>query len=320
MLKPIVGTWFEFRHHTACEGKYWDKECKDFTDKQWIEKIEEIASLGMKYMVLMSAALKLDNEEECYFESDIYPMADLRCKDPMRVMFETADKYDIRIFVSCGYYGLYTQAYNNMTSPEVRDRAFRAMDQIYEKYGHHKSFYGWYYPDETCVDGYYQEEFIDYVNQYSAKAHEMDATKKTLIAPYGTNIIKADDKYVDQLKRLDVDFVAYQDEVGVHKSLPHETGKYYKALKAAHDKAGRSKIWADVEIFDFEGEVYKSALIPGDSDRILKQLDQVSPYVEEILCYQYQGMVNKPGTSSYCGSGESEKLYETIKKYNESTL
>lgn len=318
MLKPIVGTWFEFRHHTAVEGKYWDNECKTFTDEQWVEKIEEIASLGMKYIVLMAAALKLENEEECYFESDIFPMAKLECKEPMRIMFETADKYDIKIFVSCGYYGIYTDVYNNMTSPIVRDRAFRAMEQIYKKYGHHKSFYGWYYPDETCVDKYFNEEFITYVNQYSAKAHEIDSSKKTLIAPYGTNIIVADEKYVEQLKQLDVDFVAYQDEVGVRKSSPESTGEYYKALKIAHDKAGRSKIWADVEIFDFEGDVYKSALIPADPDRVIKQLEQVSPYVDEILCYQYQGMVNKPGTLSYCGSGESEKLYQAIKKYNDS--
>ncbi len=317
MHKPIVGTWFEFRHHTPVEGKYWDKECAAFTQAQWASKIEEIASLGMEYLVLMSTGLKLENEEECYFESDIYPMADLACKDPMAVMFETADKCGVKVFVSCGFYGLYTQPYDNMTSPQVRDRAFRAMDQIYARYGHHKSFYGWYYPDETCVDPYYQEEFIAYVNEYSAKVHALDPSKKTLIAPYGTNIIRADEKYVDQLKRLDVDFVAYQDEVGVQKSLPEQTGRYYQALKAAHDRAGRSKIWADVEIFDFEGTVYKSALIPAKPDRILKQLEQVSAYVEQILCYQYQGMVNRPGSDAYCGSGASEKLYEMIKKYNE---
>ncbi len=319
MLKPVVGTWFEFRHHTACEGKYWDKECAAFTAKQWEEKIAEIASLGMKYLVLMSAALKLPDEEECYFESDIYPMAKLGCDDPMRVMFETCDKYDMKVFVSCGYYGIYVEPYENMTSLEVRGRAFKAMEQLYARYGHYKSFYGWYYPDETCIEGHFQEEFVDYVNVYSAKAHELAPHTKTMIAPYGTNIIVTDDKYVDQLKRLDVDIVAYQDEVGVQKATPEQTAGYYKALKEAHDKAGRSKIWADVEFFDFEGQVYRSALIPADTDRVIKQLEAVSPYVEEILCYQYQGMMNKPGTNAYCGSENSEKLYNAIKEYNEST-
>lgn len=114
---------------------------------------------------------------------------------------------------------------------------------------------------------------------------------------------------------MDVDFVAYQDEVGVRKSSPEETGAYFKALREAHDKAGKSAIWADVELFGFEGDVYRSALIPSDMERVEKQLKAVAPYVDVILCYQYLGMMNAPSTEAYCGHPDSVKLYEDYESF-----
>jgi hypothetical protein len=64
-----------------------------------------------------------------------------------------------------------------------------------------------------------------------------------------------------------------------------------------------------MEIFEFEGDVYKSALIPADFERILKQMEDISPFVEKILVYQYLGIMNKPGSVASVGHPGSEKLY-----------
>jgi hypothetical protein len=111
------------------------------------------------------------------------------------------------------------------------------------------------------------------------------------------------------LESLDVDIIAYQDEVGVEKSALEETPAFFEGLRKAHDRARRAAIWADVEIFQNEGAVYKSALLPAPFHRIVRQLEAVSPWVEKILVYQYQGMMNKPGSEAFCGSPESTKLY-----------
>ena len=138
----------------------------------------------------------------------------------------------------------------------------------------------------------------------------MDATRKILIAPYGTNKIRTDETFVDQLRRLDCDFVAYQDEVGVQKSTETQTRTYYQRLKEAHDRAGRSRLWADVEMFAFEGEVYRSALVPAPISRIEEQIRSVSPSVEKIICYAYPGLLARPGSiATYAGS-EPARLYE----------
>lgn len=313
MQNRISGTWFEFRHHSPAEGRYWNDTCSKFTYEQWQEKVREIADFGMKYIVLMNTAIVYDDDAYCYFDSDIFPFAPIECRNPLEALFSAADENDLKVFVSCGFYGSWTKPLNNMKSQDVTDKAFRAMKIIYEKYGNHKSFYGWYFPDETCILGHFNKHFIEYVNRYSAEAHRLFPEGKTLIAPFGTKIAITDSKFVRQLKQLNVDFIAYQDEVGVKKSTPRQTARYYKRLKKAHDKAGKSRLWADVEFFTFEGAVYRSALIPAPYERICRQLDAVEPYVDEILCYQYQGMLNAPDTKVFCGHKTSAELY---KKFN----
>lgn len=316
MRKPIVGTWMEFWHHSIVEGKYWNPICRNFSAEQWQTKIDEMASVGMKYIVLMDTAIVYEDYSESYFDTDIFPFADMACKDPMGALLSAADRNNMKVFVSCGFYGLWHNTVDNMTSPSVTERAFKAMEQLWEKYGHHQSFYGWYFPDETCIEGYFDQYFIDYVNTYSAHAHKIAPDTKTLIAPYGTNKLIADAKYVDQLKSLDVDIIAYQDEVGVRKSKPEDTAEYYKKLRLAHDAAGRSALWADMEIFEFEGDVYRSALIPATWERVQRQIDSIAPYVDEILIYQYLGMFNKPGTSAFCGHVDSVDYYNDLAEYN----
>ena len=88
-------------------------------------------------------------------------------------------------------------------------------------------------------------------------------------------------------------------------------------MKRVHDKAGRSKLWADMEVFEFEGDVYRSALVPATMERIKRQLKSISPYVEKVLCYEYIGMFNKPGTIAYCGHPDSVKLYRDYESFLE---
>lgn len=311
MTRKIDGTFFEFHHHNTPEGKYWNDTVDRFTAEDWRTKVREIASLGMEYIVVMATALY----DKCYFKSSVYPFADIPCSDPVEELLCEADKCSIKVFLGNGFYGEWQKAEENITSKVVIDRSFRAMEEIAALYAHHKSFYGWYFPDETCIIGKYSDEFMKYVNLCSARCHLLTPKKKTLIAPYGTNLVVADDYFINQLAELDVDFVAYQDEVGVQKTKADMTVRFFENLKKAHDKAGRSQLWADIELFDFEGTVYESALIPAPFERIKKQIENVTPYVDKILGYQYLGLMNPADSLSFSGHRESADLFEKYKSY-----
>ena len=317
MIKRINGTWLEFHHLGLPEGKYFNPMTHEFSEEQWRAKVQEIAELKMKYIVLMETANvdHVNHYDECYYDSKYYKKTEMiKCNNPIEVLLDECDKLGIKVFVSVGFYSNWWNTFDNMTNDEAFKKAFLAMDELHEIYGHHKSFYGWYFPDESEISYHFDEEFITYVNRYSKKVRSLNPNYKTLIAPYGTCKLSADDEYVEQLKRLDVDFVAYQDEVGVKKTTEDKTAAFYAALKKAHDKANRSKLWADVEVFTFEGDVYKSALLPANIERLKKQLEAVSPYVEEILIFEYQGMFNKPGTIAFCGHPDSIEYYKDYKK------
>jgi len=303
-IKPLSGTWFEFQHHATVEGVDWNPACASFSSRQWEEKVKEIADVGMKYLVLMETALYY----RAFFPTRIFAPWRLACSDPMEAVLSAADQHSVKFFIGGGFYGDWESSHIITDRVAARNR-LQAIEELTRLYSHHPSFYGWYWPNEASINPYFSEEFIDYVNTCSRLARRLTPEAKILIAPYGTRVALPDDNYVRQLEALDVDFVAYQDEVGVRKSTPQETPRFYEGLRRAHDRAHRSAIWADVEVFECEGTVYKSALIPAPFERVLQQMAAVSPYVDKILVYQYQGMMNRPVSGAFCGRAESAKLY-----------
>lgn len=310
-MRRIDGTFFEFRHHNTPEGKYWNPALEKFEGADWRQKVREIAELGMEYIVIMATALY----DKCYFRSEVFPFAETVCADPIEEVLDEADKCGVNVFLGNGFYGDWRKAGNNIKDKEVIARSFEAMEELTALYAHHESFYGWYFPDETCIILKFSGDFVKYVNLCSAHCHSLTPKKKTLIAPYGTNLALANNRYVRTLAELDVDFIAYQDEVGVRKTKVDRTKRIFENLRKAHDKAGRSQLWADIELFDFEGMVYKSALVPAKFERIQKQIENVAPYVDKILSYQYLGIMNPADSKAFAGHSDSVRLYEDYKKY-----
>ena len=309
-IKPITGTWFEFQHHSEIEGKYWNDTLQGFTANDWDIKIKEIASSGIKYLVLLDVAIY----GKSFYPSKLLPQHSLGCTDPLEAALTAADKYGLRFFISNGFFGDWRNPLLLMKDQKIHELRVKAMEELTEKYSHHKSFYGWYYPNETGISGHYDNEFINYVNTCTKEAKRLTPNGKNLIAPYGTKNIKFDDKYLPQLDLLDIDFIAYQDEVGVQKTTPDQTAAFYQNLNKFHKKSGKSKLWADVEIFEFESKVYNSPLLPAAAERVIPQLKAVSEYVDQIFIYQYTGMLNKPGTKLFTGFDNGKSLYQSLVK------
>ena len=304
-IKPFVGTWFEFEHHNQVGAKYWNPALVKFTKEQWKAMIKEMHEIGMEYLVMLAVAYN----GKTYYPSAIQPRHDCVCEDPLEAVLEAADECGAKFFISNDYWSDWQQVEQAMTNEAIWRLREKGMEEVVKKYGHHKSFYGWYYPNESGLNQNIDEITISYVNRCSKMAKALTPKALTMIAPYGTKSIIADDRYVRQLERLDIDIVAYQDEVRVEKTEAGAAGKYYENLYKAHVKAGRARLWADLEIFRFEGEVYTSPALPATFERVLKQLEDISPFVENVLIYQYPGLMNKPGTQAFAGHKESEKLY-----------
>ena len=302
--KPILGSWFEFQHHNIKEGIPWNPACAAFTCGQWDAKVKEVADLGMEYLVLLCTALYF----KAFYRTKIFPPFRIACDDPIDAVLSAADKYGIKFFIGGGFYGAWDSP-DILSDPVAAKKRLQAIEELTKLYGSHASFYGWYWPNEAFINPYYSEEFIQYVNACSRLARSLTPRAKILIAPYGTRVARPDGMYVRQLEKMDVDIIAYQDEVGVRKSRVDEIPAFYEGLKKAHQRVPRVAIWADVEIFEFGGKVYESALLPATFQRVQRQLEAVSPFVDIVLVYQYQGMMNQPGSAAFAGPPESTRLY-----------
>ncbi|MGC9327281.1 MAG: DUF4434 domain-containing protein [Candidatus Hinthialibacter sp.] len=307
-VQPIGGSWFEFQHCWPYESEYWDAACAAFTCDQWRIKIREMAELGIQYLVLLSVA----QDGKTFYPSKHFPRWNLNCEDPLEAVFSEADVQGSKIFVSSGFFD---EKIGVLADAEGVKKRFQAMAELVECYGRHESFYGWYWPNEASLKPYFHDSFMTYCNQSSEEARKLTPQAKILIAPYGTRYTQNDAQFIRQLENLNVDIIAYQDEVGVRKTRVDQLEGIFSRLRKIHDQVPQISLWADMEIFSFQKEVYKSNLLPAPFPRIEGQLKSLSPYVDKILVYQYLGMMNKPGTPAHAGHSSSTRLYANYARW-----
>lgn len=308
-IKPLSGSWFEFQH-SAAEGAYWNDALKKFTADQWRRKVFEIREIGMEYLVLMGVA----QAGKPYYPSKIAPQIPMGCEDPLEAVLSAADECGIKFFVSNDFWGD-LDAFSMMLDKDVQKIRFQSMEEIAEKYSHHECFYGWYFPNEAMLQPYFVDACVNYVNECADFAQRLTPNCVNLIAPYFIKEARFDDTFVRQLEKMNIDIIAYQDGVGVNHTPLEDSAKFYEILYKAHEKASRARLWADLELFYFENKTGGN-LLPADfNKRIIKQLEALSPFVDKVLCYQYLGLMNKPGTDIIAGPPDSIKLYEQYTKW-----
>ena len=303
-IKPIGGSWISIwwddRRHF-----HWNDACLNYSAEQWELAVREVAAIGMEYLVLLA----IGKGGKAFYNTPLLPKLKTTCEDPIGALLRAADKYRVKFFLSSDWFGPWD---DQCLHDPARVRArFQMMGEVARQYGHHRSFYGWYWPNEAALGPYFTDEFIAYVNACSREARRLTPRAKTLIAPYGTHRAVCDDRFVRQLERLEVDVVAYQDEVGCLRMNPAQSAVAFERLRRAHDRAPQRALWADVETFAWEGPPNQpsSPLVPAPFSRVREQLAAVSPFVDTVLIYQYQGLMNKPGSQAFAGHPDSTRLY-----------
>lgn len=294
-------------------------------------QVSELRSFGVDQIIFQAVH---DERFGAYYRSALYPAWTGACPDPVRVVMTAAATDGVKIWLSSEF--VHTDS-DGVTDPAVMAGRHAIMSELVELgYTEPSSFYGWYFSSEAYLgpnttsgcQACFTDDFLRYIETMSGWARQLTPDARKLIAPFGTayaaGVPGADrrsrtrpvvpaagaglDPLVEQLKQLDVDVVAYQDEVGcVRDELPVATSKAaFLALKAAHSSPGTPAIWADLESFTWETvpNQYqgRSALIPAPFPRLLAQLDAVAPLVDRVSTFTVEALYQPPPPNATSGA------------------
>jgi hypothetical protein len=293
VTKQVHGTFINFVYEDE-RNKYMNPDEVDMMSPDlWRLKINELSEMGVEYIILMYVA----NEGKSFYPSDFMPHAYPSGKEsPVEAIMDASDKLNLKVFMSTGWA---KDQDDNPGLPATRAIQIKIMHETSKLFSNHKSFYGWYLPCEDVVGPYLSQKAVDAANSLTAEAKNLTPKARVMISPYGLRLAKFDDSgFADQIAKLNVDIIAYQDEIGcVVEPLPLAHMKEnFVNLQEVHNKT-KIELWSNNEFFTWEKglNVRPSALIPAPFPRFLSQLVGVSKAgVNEVISFAVCGILDKP--------------------------
>ncbi len=241
--------------------------------------------------------------------------------DMVGAFLSEADAHGMHVFLGLGRSGD-TRLLWEFDKPDWDSRNAKVMDiaknvarELWQKYGAHRSFYGWYLTHEMS-DLARASAYYDPLARY---CHELAAEKPVLVAPSGTPVITP-----ELLAASAVDIFAYQDAVGAGY-VPYEytyrpenriamLDDIYKRYSAWHANAGKH-FWSDLEIWEMDGSQGYGGSYPASFSRVKRQIDIECRYAEVLTGYSYHGFLQSPGASSEKPVAQAQKFYLDYAEY-----
>ena len=335
----ISGTFFEIDHFSDTEGARYQADIRKLDESQWVQVVHDMHAIGIDtlvYQQCVDCRHGWDNTFS-YYKSQSRPMLPWIQGDPMSAIADACDELGMKIIYGIGT--MHTMdPYTHCD--EVLEHARITASELLGLYGSRPSFAGWYwtfeYPPSSVAGLQSLKKIVPAIRQLSPCDFMIAPNIDRLMVPY-------------ILQEIDVDIVAYQDNVGVGVE-PDVFGRHsranrfesleqlqclYKFVKFAHDgwqeadqenidhwncyfrDRGRTALWNDLEIWEFD---HREALHPTELSRVVAQLERTAPFVDKQIIYQYPGLMHHPDHPAHVGGERASTLYEGYALYRESVL
>jgi Domain of unknown function (DUF4434) len=336
--KRIDGSWFEFYHWSEDEGRFWNKDIIKLTNNQWGELIKGMHDIDMNIVVIQELFrnqkyVGKHNMEDVgysgfpYYQSELFPLKpeqslldnvengkssenypkwkNIAADSALESVLSEADKRGMKVFLGVGMYAWFDFSQGSL------EWSKKVAKELWEKYGSHKSFYGWYISGEIAGnlgdDENRKKEIVHFFEEFTPYVRTLAPDKPVMLATNCHDVKNSDGYYPRLLQNLDI-----LCPFGFHRMPPNDyTGKEVaKILQGYCDNAG-SHLWMDLEVFLF---AEKNALYPRPVDQVIKDLLMFDNF-EKICCYSYTGLMNAPWQTAKPGGERTVKLYNDYRKY-----
>ena len=325
-IGTIAGAWFGFYHWSEREGRLWNDEIKKMTEDQWRELVKAMNEIGMNIIVgqemfrnqmyVDEHSIELDGfKGKAFYPSKLFAdRMPVESRDPMEAVLSEADDRGMFVFVPVGIY-----AWFDFTKCSLEWHK-KVATELWHRYGHHPSFYGWYVSEEIhgslspnekdeAIMRIHHNEIVEFFKEFRAHIRTLAPDKPVLLASNCHHIKLGLDVYPRLLAHLDI-----LCPFGFHRMPADDmTGEEAAALlQKLCDTAG-THLWMDMEAFLFgkQGELY-----PRPINGLISDLNSFQNF-EKILCYQFPGLFNAPWVSRKPGGEATVKLYQDYQRYYE---
>ena len=315
----LDGCWISLIHWSDDEARHFNNGLRKLTDKQWQDKIEDMHKLGIYGVMIQnmfdSTAYVFEHsqgldqyEGKAFYPSKLYPKRyeGLTIQDPLEAILSKADELDMQVFVGVGLYAWFDYSKDSLEWHK------RVATELYEMYGHHKSFYSFYISEElhgSFYDTYrpaHKEawtDVVDFFEEFAKHIKTIAPTKPISMAPNNIEFELHREKWGPTLKNIDIllPFAFARD-------LDHLN---IKEIQEICNTAG-THFWVDMEIFDFPFD--KTGLVPKKYDDLLNEI-KIYDDLENIFGYQYTGLINNPEHDFGLGNEETKIIFERYLRY-----
>lgn len=168
------------------------------------------------------------------------------------------------------------------------------MDELWAKYGHHRSLRGWYVafePWNEALDASALKNLIDGFKSVADHAHGTTHLP-IIVAPFfsdqdGLGPVDFGGTWETILRQTPVDIVAMQDGIGVGHTTVDRLAPWFRAMRHAISESRPStRLWSDTETFTLDND--RTMAING----IINDLRAVRPYVSKSLSFSFNHYIS----------------------------
>lgn len=322
-IQQISGAWAGIYHWSEEEGKHWNQDIKKMTDDQWREMIRSMHKIEMNMVVIqevfrhqayIGSTTTVDNYPgKAFYPSKLYPgRMDIAAHDPIEAILSEADKHDMQVLMGVGMF-----AWFDFTQESLEWHK-RVAKELWEMYGHHKSFYAFYVSEESGggLNNWEPDperskqrkaEIVHFFKEFKAFCSALAPEKPVMLATNSFDVPVGLDTYPELLKYLDIlcPFgFARMPETDL-------TGKQAADMLQKVCDEAHSHLWFDLETFLFNPD---NSLYPRPVEQIIHDLNLFDNF-EKILCYQFPGVFNDPKMSIRVGEARTIDLFNGYVKY-----
>lgn len=321
--KLLTGSFIFVQHVNLTDGQYAD-ECLVWRAENWRAILQDMHAIGMDTAIWTNTAFWGRPLFPGYEKTVGLPWRAMGCNDPLGVVAEEADRLGMKIFYGIGFRGRCSQVrdYSGLEKPWP-EGWFRwntaVAEALVDRYGRRPSFGGLYLSYEIDYHELHAELYEKLVKEYLRPA--VGRSVKLLASPGNLGREVPDLSVLPKrVERSGVDIIAPQDYGGrggmdYAKEVTQQNAQALAQVGKALRDMGVA-VWANCETFGFESTPDgRSACIAGPMERIRQQIALQAPVADKLICYVYQGVMNRRSPLVNIGAPNSPVLYRDYVQY-----